>query len=146
MKKNVLFSFCLLLFSFADWHYSLEVAKQIAKKEHKYILLNFSGSDWCGPCVRMRKELFDSKVFKEMASSYLVLVNADFPRKKKNQPTAEQKKINDELAEKYNGQGIFPYTLLLDSNGEIIKTWNGFPEETPYSFTMEISNSIQHNQ
>jgi len=145
MYKNMLFPICLLLHSFTDWHYNLEDAKQIAKKEHKYILLNFSGSDWCGPCMRMRKEIFDSKIFKEMASSDLVLVNADFPRKKKNQLTAEQKKINNELADKYDGQGNFPYTLLLDSDGEIIKTWNGFPEETPYSFTMEVSNSIQQN-
>ena len=146
MNKNILLSISLLLHSFTDWHHNLEDAKQIAKKENKYILLNFSGSDWCGPCVRMKKEMFDSKVFKDMASSDLVLVNADFPRKKKNQLTAEQKKINDELAEKYNGQGIFPYTLLLDSDGKIIKTWNGFPEETPYSFNMEVSNSIQQDR
>ena len=146
MNKNILFCICLVLHSFTDWHYNLEDAKQIAKIEHKYILLNFSGSDWCGPCMRMRKEIFDSKVFKEMASSDLVLVNADFPRKKKNQPTTEQQKINDELADKYNSHGNFPYTLLLDSDGRIIKTWDGFPDETPYSFTLEVSNSIHQNR
>lgn len=79
---------------------SLEEAKTVALKDHKYILLNFSGSDWCGPCNRMKKEFFETGVFKAMADSELVLVNSDFPRNKKNQPSAEQQKINDATADR----------------------------------------------
>jgi thioredoxin-related protein len=126
----------------SEWHNNLAEAKNIAQKEHKYILLNFSGSDWCGPCIRMRKEFFDSGVFKEMADSELVLVNADFPRSKKNQLPAAQQKINDEMADKYNSQGKFPYTLLLDPNGKVLQTWEGLPEESVESFTVDIRNAI----
>jgi thioredoxin-related protein len=125
-----------------EWHNNLEEAKNIAQKEHKYILLNFSGSDWCGPCIRMRKEFFESGVFKEMADSELVLVNADFPRNKKNQLPPAQQKINDEMADKYNSQGKFPYTLLLDPNGKILQAWEGLPEEPVESFTVEVRNAI----
>ncbi len=115
---------------------------QLAKTEHKYILLNFSGSDWCGPCIRLKKEFFDTDIFRTMADSELVLVNADFPRNKKNQPSADQQKINDGMADKYNEKGIFPYTLLLNSEGKVLGRWEGLPNETPESFIQDIHNEI----
>ena len=132
----------LFLFSTAAWHYNLDDAKQLAKKEHKHILLNFSGSDWCGPCIRLRTEIFESEVFKKMADTELILVNADFPRKKKNQLSAPQQKLNDAMADRYNAQGKFPYTLLLDTDGRILKTWDGLPDITAEDFTMEVRNGI----
>jgi hypothetical protein len=77
-----------------------------------------------------------------MADTELILVNADFPRNKKNQPTEIQQKINDEMADKYNRKGIFPYTLLLDSQGNILKTWEGFPDESAELFTVDIRNEM----
>jgi thioredoxin-related protein len=142
MKVKLLLLLPLFLSVQNEWHYNLEEAKDIAHKEHKYILLNFSGSDWCGPCIRMRKEIFESPVFKEMADSELILVNADFPRNKKNQPSAAQQKMNDEMADKYNSQGKFPYTLLLDPDGKVLQTWEGFPEESVESFTVDIRNAM----
>jgi len=138
--------FPLFLFSFNGWHYNLYDAEKIARENNKYVLLNFSGSDWCGPCIRMRKEIFDSEVFKNMADAELVLVNADFPRKKKNQPTADQQNINDEMADKYNRQGIFPYTLLLNSEGKVVRTWEGLPDETAETFTVDVKNGIYTNR
>jgi thioredoxin-related protein len=138
--------FPVFLFSFNGWHYNLYDAEKIARENNKYVLLNFSGSDWCGPCIRMRKEIFDSEVFKNMADAELVLVNADFPRKKKNQPTADQQNINDEMADKYNRQGIFPYTLLLNSEGKVVKTWEGLPDETAETFTVDVKNGIYSNR
>jgi len=64
------------------WINNLEDAKKLAKKEQKLILLNFSGSDWCIPCMRLKKEVFDSEAFTKYAANHLVLVNADFPGKK----------------------------------------------------------------
>ena len=66
-----------------------------------------------------------------MADTELVLVNADFPRNKKNQLSADQQKLNDEMADKYNSQGKFPFTLLLNADGKVLETWDGLPEETP---------------
>lgn len=132
----------LLMFTSLEWYNNLGEAEKIAQKEHKCILLNFSGSDWCGPCIRMRKEFFESQVFKQLADTELILVNADFPRNKKNQPSPAQQKINDEMADKYNAQGKFPFTLLLDSSGKVLQTWEGLPEETAESFTIEVRNGM----
>ncbi|HEY4935675.1 MAG TPA: thioredoxin family protein [Puia sp.] len=126
----------------SEWHHNLDDAQRIAKISHKYILLNFSGSDWCGPCIRLKKEFFESDIFKTMADSELVLVNADFPRNKRNQPSVDQQKINDGMADRYNAKGIFPYTLLLNADGKILGTWEGLPNETPENFIQDIHNDI----
>ena len=138
--------FCFLLpFVFtlsAQWHFNLDEAKQIAQKEHKCILLNFSGSDWCGPCIQMHKEIFDNESFQSFAESNLVLVNADFPRKKKNQLSAQQQSLNNAMADQYNPTGIFPYTVLLDANGKVLKEWEGFPNVKPEEFAMQVKSII----
>jgi thioredoxin-related protein len=132
----------ILLCSFTSWHYNLDEAKQLAAKEHKYILLNFSGSDWCGPCIRMHKEIFDDSSFQQFAGSALVMVNADFPRNKKNQLSKEQQALNDKMADEYNSQGAFPYTVLLDTNGKVLKQWTGFPNGDVASFIEDIKKTI----
>ncbi|HLK30604.1 MAG TPA: thioredoxin family protein [Puia sp.] len=141
MLKSILVISGLLAYA-STWHNNLDEAIQLAKKEHKHILLNFSGSDWCGPCIRMHKEIFDNAVFAQMADTELVMVNADFPRMKKNQLTKEQQKLNNAMADKYNPQGKFPYTVLLNADGKVLKEWDGLPGETPENFTIEIRNGI----
>jgi len=83
-----------------SWNGNFNEAKNEAKKSHKLILVNFSGSDWCGPCIRLRKEILQSEEFEGYAKEHLVLVNADFPRQKKNQLPAAQVKLNEALADK----------------------------------------------
>lgn len=124
---------------------TLEQAEQEARKEHKLIILNFSGSDWCGPCIRMHKEIFESENFRQYANDNLVMVNADFPRMKKNQLPKDQQKSNDLLADKYNAEGNFPYTLLLGSNGKVIYTWKGFYNKGAESFTDEVKLLVKNN-
>jgi thioredoxin-related protein len=123
------------------WENDFNVAQQKAVASKKYILLNFSGSDWCGPCIRMHKEIFEADDFNEYASANLVLVKADFPRLKKNQLPAEQLKKNNDLALKYNPDGVFPLTLLLDEQGKIIKKWDGFPQANAQEFTAQIDKT-----
>ncbi len=126
-------------FAPSPWLTNLEKAEQIAKTEHKLILLNFSGSDWCLPCMRLRADIFDSNSFMQYAKGNLILVNADFPRKKKDQLSPEQQKINDALASKYNPDGRFPFTILLDSNGNKLKVWDGYYSDGPDNFVDEIT-------
>ena len=131
----------LLLISQATapvWLLDFSAAQQQAKQEHKQLLLNFSGSDWCGPCIRLTKDVFQSPEFEELAAKELVLVRADFPRSKKNQLSAEQQHRNDALAERYNSKGSFPLTLLLDENGVVIKSWEGYPENKASGFLNEL--------
>jgi thioredoxin-related protein len=137
---QLLFSilFSAIFFSTTTWQTDFEKAKAEAKSENKFILLNFSGSDWCGPCIRLHKEIFDSEVFTKYADKKLVLVNADFPRLKKNMLSKEQQKQNDALADKYNIDGAFPLTLLLNAEGKVIKKWDGLPSETAEEFTNDV--------
>ncbi len=146
MKRNILFISCLAMLSFSIWQTDFEKAKKIAAEKHQLILLNFSGSDWCIPCIKMRKEIFDAPTFMAMADTSLVLLNADFPRKKKNQPNPEQKKQNEYLAEKYNPEGKFPYTVLLDANGKLIYQWDGLPNENAAAFALKVKTISDANK
>ena len=122
-----LFADCLFLFvASPEWLINFDTAKEIALRDHKLILLNFSGSDWCGPCIKMKKEVFENPDFITLAEKELVLLRADFPRSKKNALPAELVKHNEALAERYNPEGKFPFTVLLGADGKVIKTWDGY--------------------
>ncbi len=123
----------------SPWLNNLDKAKQLAKSEHRLILLNFSGSDWCIPCMKLKTDIFNSDEFQEYAKDNLVLVNADFPRKKKDQLSPEQQKENDALAAKYNPDGRFPFTILLDSKGNKLKVWDGYFSTGPEDFVDQIT-------
>jgi thioredoxin-related protein/cytochrome b len=141
-KQYLCFFLFLNLSSPPQWHVNMLEARDIARKEHRHILLNFSGSDWCGPCIMLRKEIFDDPTFSALADTTLVLVNADFPRMKKNQLSKEQQAQNDQLADQYNSQGKFPLTLLLDADGKVIKQWEGNPAVKPAEFSTQIKALI----
>jgi thioredoxin-related protein len=133
-------------FTSSLWETDLTKAKATAKAENKMILLNFSGSDWCGPCIRLHKEIFDSQEFSSYASEHLILVKADFPRLKKNQLSKEQLQKNNALAEKYNKEGDFPLTLLLTSDGKVVKSWQGYPSTSPLEFTNQVKEIVDANK
>ncbi len=137
----------LMFFSFfhlpANWNTDFEKARAEAAQSHKLIVLNFSGSDWCGPCIRMKKEIFASDIFEKYAEQNLVLVNADFPRLKKNELSKEQTKLNENLADKYNPEGKFPLTILFDETGKVLQQWEGCPNESSEKFVSEI-NAFAH--
>lgn len=123
----------------------LQKAEATAVSQHKYILLNFSGSDWCIPCIKMKKTIFDTDTFRQYAASNLVWLNADFPRSKKNlsKSTISQ---NEQLAELYNKQGAFPFTLLLDEKGSVVKTWDGFPNISPGEFIKQVDTALNDHR
>ncbi|MGL4399015.1 MAG: thioredoxin family protein [Luteolibacter sp.] len=94
-----------------DW----EAAKAKSKAENKPILINLTGSDWCGWCIKMEKETFSQKAFKDFAAENLILMEADFPKKK--ELPAELKKQNAELEKQYLAGG-YPTVFLLDAEGK----------------------------
>ena len=132
----------LLLSFFAipalGWFTNFDEAAKTAADKHRLILLNFSGSDWCGPCMRLKKEIFESKAFNDFASANLVLVNADFPRSNKNKLSGEQVKQNETLADRYNAKGTFPLTLLLNAEGKIIQEWEGLPDNGSGQYVQQL--------
>lgn len=120
------------------WLTDFNEAKMVAAKNQRYILISFAGTDWCGPCITMRKEIFGNEAFSEYAGKHLVLVCADFPRLKKNRPSKEQLAKNEELAARYNIDGKFPYTVLVNSDGKVVKQWDGLPDEKAAAFVQDI--------
>ena len=141
--KAILISLLVYLLSTPPiWQLNLEQAKAEAAQSHKFILLNFSGSDWCGPCIKLKKTVFESAEFSQFADERLILVRADFPRLSKNQLDAKQTAHNEALAEKYNQQGKFPFTVLLDVNGKVLKEWEGYPQSLTVSSFVESIQSV----
>lgn len=128
------------VFGAEGWGSDFTEAQKLAKAENKLILLNFSGSDWCGPCIQLKKEVFESAQFKTFADGKLVLVRADFPRLKKNQLEKAQQVKNDWMAEKYNTDGKFPLTVLINADGKVMHKWEGF-QPSISKFIQEIEAS-----
>jgi thioredoxin-related protein len=124
------------------WVTDFNTAKQEATQQNKAILISFSGSDWCGPCIRMEKEIFESAAFVHYASDNLVLVKADFPRERKNQLSKDQEARNEALADRYNPEGKFPLTVLVNADGKVLKEWQGLPQKTPEQFIQEIQSTV----
>lgn len=131
----------LLIFINSDpsWMLDFAAARERAKAEDKVILLNFAGSDWCAPCIKLTRDVFEQDEFLKYAEDHLVLVRADFPRLKKNQLSKEQTLLNEALAEKYNPEGKFPYTLLISAEGKVLREWDGYQSTTPAGFVDQIS-------
>jgi hypothetical protein len=90
--------------------------------------------------------ILDNPDFLQMADSNLILVNADFPRNRKNQLSQAQQTLNNAMADKYNPQGKFPYTLLLNAEGKVLNTWEGLPNEKPTDFAAEIRRAMEAAQ
>ncbi|OJW13275.1 thioredoxin family protein [Mucilaginibacter sp. 44-25] len=141
MKNLLVIALFWLSAPVVNWSGDFNETQKEAQRTHKYILINFSGSDWCGPCIRTRKEILETKTFEDYAAEHLLLVRADFPRQKKNQLPKDQVKRNEALADKYNPNGEFPLTLLVDENGKVVKTWEGFPNVSPEKFVSQITET-----
>lgn len=135
MKKIVyllLWGFSLPIV-FAQEAKNFDAAQKLALKQEKNILLVFSGSDWCGPCIKMDRKLWSQPEFQAYADKELILFKADFPKKKKNQLSQAQQKVNEGLAAQYNPEGYFPLVLLLSPQGNILKQF-GYDNRGPADF------------
>jgi len=122
MKKIIITLFLFIIsFSYSqNWKTNFEEAKWEATKENKNILLVFSGSDWCAPCIKLDNVVWKSEAFKSEAEKNWIIYKADFPKKKANQLSPELTENNKKLAEKYNRNGSFPLVILLDKTGKVI--------------------------
>lgn len=103
-----------------DWQTDFNKTKEIATKADKPIILVFQGSDWCAPCIKLNREVWSTDTFKKYAADHYVMMQADFPRKSKNALSEAQTNANASLAETYNKNGIFPFVVVMDSNGNVL--------------------------
>ncbi|HAJ82341.1 thioredoxin family protein [Zunongwangia profunda] len=123
MKNILLVIICVFSTQFLlaqDWKTDFSEAKEEAAKADKPIILVFQGSDWCAPCIKLDKEIWSTEEFKAYAQKNYVMLQADFPRKKKNELTATQQEKNNKLAEMYNPNGYFPFVVILDKSGKVL--------------------------
>ena len=103
-----------------EWQTNFEDAKAVAAENNKKIVLVFSGSDWCAPCMKLEREIWNSDAFKSHAEENYILLKADFPKRKKNALTDLQQEHNNSLAERYNKNGYFPLVVVLNSEGKTL--------------------------
>lgn len=113
-------SVCCLSAHAQEWLTNFDKAKEIASSTNKNIVLVFQGSDWCGPCMKLDKEIWSTEAFKTYATEHFVMLQADFPRKRQNKLSKEQEKHNGMLFEKYNRTESFPYVVVLNSEGKVL--------------------------
>jgi len=119
----------------SGWLNDYKKAQQEAKATNKFLLLDFTGSDWCGWCKKFDREILSQSQFKDFARGNLVLVELDFPRAKPQNP--EVKKQNLELAQQYQVQG-FPTIVVLNSNGQKLWQYDGYFPGGPEAFIAQL--------
>lgn len=142
MKKIVLL-FAAILFSITlsaqEWQTDFETAKELSSEENRPIILVFQGSDWCAPCIKLDREIWSTDEFKAYAKDNLVMLQADFPRKKKNALPDEQQQKNNQLAEKYNNKGYFPFVVVLDKEGKVLGE-AGYEKTSPEAYIEKLES------
>jgi thioredoxin-related protein len=117
-----------------NWLTDLPKAQAQAKKENKLVMMDFTGSDWCGWCIKLHNEVFSKPEFAEYATKNLVLVQVDFPRKKEQ--TSELKAANQALQEKYKIEG-YPTIVVLNGEGKKVGEL-GYQPGGPKAFIAEL--------
>ncbi len=123
MKKIILLSFLFSAFvsvNAQEWLVDIEEAKNEATQKNRNIILVFQGGDWCGPCIKLEKNIWTSDEFKNYAKDHFVMLKANFPRKRKNKLDKDQQEKNNQLAEKYNKKGFFPHIVVLNNKGKVL--------------------------
>lgn len=117
------------LASAAEWQTDYAQALENAKAQNKRVLLDFTGSDWCGPCIQLKKRAFSRPEFASYAEKNLILVEIDYPQRKKLSPALV--KQNEKLAKQYGiEEKGFPTLVLLDPAGKIVRELSGYDGET----------------
>ena len=121
------------------WYEDFKAAKAEAASTGRYMFLNFSGSDWCGWCIKLDEEVLSQKPFLDYAKDHLVLTLLDFPRSIKQ--SLDLKTQNQNLAREYGVLG-FPTIIILDSKGQLIAK-TGYRRGGAESYVAHIKSLIQ---
>lgn len=143
--KQFLVLLTLLLSSMAsaqNWEPNYDDALVLAKKTDRPLILVFSGSDWCAPCIKLEREIWQSDYFKEFAAANYILYRADFPRKKKNGLSEELQLANGKLADKFNPNGYFPLVVVVNSQERILGT-TSYQKLPPKEYTAHLNTFLQ---
>jgi len=127
------------------WMTDLEAAKAKAKKENKFVLIEFTGSGWCPPCKMMQKEVFSKSEFLTKAKEKFILVVVDIPHPKvefKDEAAKKAGRAKAELMKKFGVTGV-PTVILLDSEGKPFSNFSAAQYPTPKKFTDYLSLAVR---
>lgn len=130
---------CLLPAQAQTWHTDWDEAAKESRQKSRPILINFTGSDWCGWCIKLKDEVFNTQTFKDWAAKSVVLLEVDFPRR--TQISAKQKAHNDKLAKKYAVRG-YPTIIFADSKGAVLGQY-GYDAGGPGNWTKKANALIK---
>ena len=119
----------------SNWQTDYKKAQEEAKTGNKILLLNFTGSDWCGWCKKFDREVLLQPEFKDFARDNLIVVELDFPRGKPQTP--ELQKQNRELAKQYEIVG-FPTIVVLNPDGQKLWRYDGYFPDGPTAFIAQL--------
>lgn len=126
-----------------EWTMDFDAAKKVAAEQKRPLLLDFSGSDWCGWCKLMEKNVFELPEWKAYAASNLVMVLIDFPQDKSLVPEKYAAR-NQALSEQYGIEG-FPTFIVLDDDGTtVLGRLQAGQEKTPASFKAELEALLRN--
>ncbi len=140
MKRTTLILTACLLSAFQSiaaegWLTNIEKGQEQAKKEGKLLFVEFTGSDWCPPCIALKKKVLSTEEFAKFAKESLVLVEIDFPRKKTLDEA--QRKYNDSQSKKYKLDGV-PMVLVFDASGKQVLKDVGFGGESVTEYIAKL--------
>ncbi len=107
-----------------DWMTNIEKARKVSKKTKKPILVYFTGSDWCAPCIKLKEDFFNSEKFRGLAGR-MVLVMIDRPRRI-DIISEKQMVYNRGIIEKYNPNKTFPKMIFLNQRGKVMEELSGY--------------------
>ena len=108
----------------------------------KLVMIYFSGSDWCKPCIKLKDDILSTQKFLSFGEDF-ILYQADFPYRVKQDKAL--KKFNANLAEKYNKDGVFPRLVITDSKGNVIlKT--GYKDISPEDYIAMLKNDLKKSK
>jgi thioredoxin-related protein len=123
-----------------EWMTDAQAAQEKAKQENKFVLLDFTGSDWCGWCMKLKREVFDQPEFAGFAEDKLVMVEVDFPHRKVM--SAAQIQANRALAKTYQVTG-YPTIIVLDQDGHLAGQ-TGYMPGGPAAFDAKLDEFLKH--
>ncbi|TMM53140.1 thioredoxin family protein [Maribacter algarum] len=138
----ILFFFFSICTFAQDWEDTYAETVATSVDQNKPIVLVFAGSDWCAPCIKLDKTIWQSEEFKTYSKENYILYKADFPRKKANQLSAEMAQQHALLAERFNPKGHFPLVVVLNQEEKVLGKM-GYKKTTPEDYISLLNNCLK---
>lgn len=144
-RTTLIISLCFtiaVLFGQEKGTTNYQEALENAKNEGQVLVIQFSGSDWCSPCIRLEEQILNTAAFQAYQEKF-VWLKADFPRKKANRLTEEQQIHNDALAERYNSKGSFPLLVFINNEEKVLGSI-GYQPKSPEEYIVLIEKILSN--